>query len=390
MLFTGLMFLSKNSYAQTGEDKSVKESALKSIENTRDSTAQTLNLRLDELKKRIAFIDSSLKENSSEKDKVNKLLERVKIIEDIQEAQTQNELNIYQSNYQSAIINLVSMEREFKPLILFRNTRDFYNYLTEIGNPTYYAGFNDWYKIFKQYIEDNKKKDARLSSADRLLKVTGDISAGTPLYGTFSQIMFTGIGAFIESLKGKKNIEMREKSQKMLDLTVILSQYTIDKNLVETEWETIDKELNELQSLYDNTLNKNLTYLGINKKEFDEHFTRENDADKRLAYLNNLVKLVAAKVEADKKINPKEWKDDFYYEMVTIQSLKVRFGNITFRISEHISKYELLVSKFKKDQEIGSNVATLDVKLKALKNAFDETFDPLEYINSATRMYKVN
>jgi hypothetical protein len=72
-----------------------------------------------------------------------------------------------------------------------------------------------------------------------------------------------------------------------------------------------------------------------------------------------------------------------------VQSLKTRFGQITFRINENIIKYGGLFTKYKGDDQIGIKMTSLQNKLQQLKEIFDKAFDPLDYINSATRMYKV-
>ncbi|MDN3670334.1 hypothetical protein QWY93_13485 [Echinicola jeungdonensis] len=75
--------------------------------------------------------------------------------------------------------------------------------------------------------------------------------------------------------------------------------------------------------------------------------------------------------------------------MAEIQSLKIRFGGITFRISENINKYNELIKKYKESKHIGPRIIELESKLISLQNSFDKAFKPLEYINSANKMYKV-
>jgi len=71
-------------------------------------------------------------------------------------------------------------------------------------------------------------------------------------------------------------------------------------------------------------------------------------------------------------------------------TLKLRFGQLTFDIRGILEKYQELVKKYRNDPEIGMKVQGLEVKLNALSDTFDGTFEPTEYINSATRMYLVN
>jgi len=90
-----------------------------------------------------------------------------------------------------------------------------------------------------------------------------------------------------------------------------------------------------------------------------------------------------------KKQHPKEWKEDIYYQLMDVQSLKVRYGDITYRIKHHINKYTDLVNKYKSNKDIGDHVGKLDEKLDQLKSTFDDTFEPIQYVHSATQMYKV-
>ncbi|WP_209330748.1 hypothetical protein [Lunatimonas salinarum] len=371
-------------------ENSLKQSLLKSIELKTDSLNSDLGTKLSDLDRRIQMLDESLEITTNERQLVDKLVERVKLIEDFQQAERESELNIYKGNYQSAIINLVSMERELKPLLLFNSTREFFNTLNNIGNPTQYPGFNDWYKGFQSFVKENKETNATLGVVSNLMNLTGNLSAGTPIFGTFSQTLFMGMSNYVDQLgSNKKTADLRDRSQKMFELVTEIGQFTSDKDLVETEWEAINVELEELKELYESNLEKNLEILGIKRNEFDRRFTNENDANKRYQYLNELTDIISQKVSEERNQNPKNWKNTFFYEMSEIQSLKIRFGTITFRISENIGKYNDLITKYKKSQNLGTKIVDLEAKLLNMKNSFDSAFSPLDYINSANKMYKV-
>src|SRR5690554_4124794 len=390
------LFLSITVVAQAQQDslatsleQTLKNSLLKSIEQKTDSLNQNLGNKLSDLDLKIQLLDKSLEQTSNEQQLTEKLVERVKLIEDFQQAEKDAELNVFKGNYQSAIINLVSMERELKPLILFNTTRDFFTTLKSTSNPTSYPGFNDWYGNFKAYVNENKSTNATLGVVSNLMSLTGDLSAGTPIFGTFSQALFMGMSNYVDNLGGRKNADLKEQSQKMFELVTELGQFTSDMNLVETEWEAIDVELEELKKLYEQNLTKNLGLINVKKNDFDARYTTENDANKRYQYLNELTEIISTRVSQEKEVNPKNWKNTFYYEMTEIQSLKVRFGTITFRISENINKYSNLIDKYKNSTQIGPKMADLEFKLNNLRNSFDKTFSPLDYINSANKMYKV-
>lgn len=370
-------------------EQTLKNSLLKSIELKTDSLNNNLGAKLSDLDLKIQLLDKSLEQTSNEQLLTEKLVERVKLIEDFQQAEKESEQNVFKGNYQSAIINLVSMERELKPLILFNTTRDFFTTLKATSNPTTYPGFNDWYGGFKAYVNENKSTSATLGVVSNLMNLTGDLSAGTPIFGTFSQALFMGMSNYVDNLGGRKNNDLKEQSQVMFELVTELGQFTSDMNLVETEWEAIDVELEELKKLYEQNLSKNLGLISVQKSDFNKRYTAENDANSRYQYLNELTDIISMRVSQEKTDNPKNWKNTFYYEMTEIQSLKIRFGTITFRISENIHKYSGLIEKYKNSKHIGPKMTELESKLNNLKSSFDQTFSPLDYINSANKMYKV-
>ena len=370
-------------------EQTLKNSLLRSIELKTDSLNYDLGTKLSDLDLKIQMLDKSLEQTTNEQLLAEKLVERVKLIEDFQQAEKESELNVFKGNYQSAIINLVAMERELKPLTLFNTTREFFTSLKSISNPTSYPGFNDWYGGFKVYVNENKTTSATMGVVSNLMSITGDLSAGTPIFGTFSQALFMGMSNYIDNLGGRKNADLKEQSQQMFELVAELGQFTSDMNLIETEWEAIDVELEELKKLYEQNLAKNLGLISVKKEDFESRYTSENDANKRYQYLNELTEIISARVNKEREENPKNWKNTFYYEMTEIQSLKVRFGTITFRISENINKYSNLIDKYKNSTHVGPKMGELEFRLNNLKNSFDTTFSPLDYINSANKMYKV-
>ena len=368
-------------------EKKLKDKILTEIQNTLDKKNVTLDSTIKKIDYRIDNIDSLLKTSTNAKERADKLLERVQIIEDKQKALEENELNIYQANYQSAIINLLSIEREIKPLLLFNATKNFFSELSSVSNPLTYPGYQEWFKKFKLYVQKNKKNDINLRIADDFITLSESVSATLPITGAASQMMFTGMSSYINSMKEREK-ELKQESEKMFSMTMALSQFTDDKDKIEYEWDMITQSLKGLQTYYDSTLNRNLASIGINKDDFISHFSKENDADKRYLYLTNIRQKMAQIVSDLKSKSPKEWKEMIHYEMADVQALKLKYGDVTFQINHHINQYEGLIKKYEKSELLSPRMELLETKLTLLKETFDKAFDPSEYTNSVFRMYK--
>ncbi|HZJ36699.1 MAG TPA: hypothetical protein VFD29_08745 [Gillisia sp.] len=313
----------------------------------------------------------------------------MQILEEKQSELDKNVVSVYKYNYSSAVLNLASMEREIKPLNLFNSSREFYTTLDKVSNPMSYEGYAAWFKEFEKYIEENKKSEAKLAALSHIMQVTGNLAEGTPFTGMFAGSLFDGIGLFINSL-GRRDSDLKEKSLKMFKITTLVSQFTNDKDLIETEWNAITKSLEELKEIQHNAMEENIVkILGINRTDFKKYFTDETDAKKRTQYILKISKIAEDKISEEKKKNPENWKQDYYNQMVAVQNLKIRFGTITFRILENIDKYKLLINKYRDDEFLKDRIAQLDSKLISVRNSFESTFNPQDYIKASSEMYIV-
>lgn len=386
-LFTLITFISFSQI--TDENRSVTDLVLSELNRERLVQRENLELRIKQIDSKISSLDESLKNTSSSTEKVEKLVQRVQILEEKQSELDKNVVSVYKYNYSSAVLNLVSMEREIKPLNLFNSSREFYTTLDKVSNPMSYEGYSSWFKEFEKYINANKKEEAKLAALSHLLSVTGNLAEGTPFTGMFAGSLFDGIGMFVNSIN-KKDKNLKEKSLQMYKLTTSVSQFTHDKDLIETEWKEITKNLDELKELQDAAMEKNLVdILKINRAEFKKNFTDETDAKKRTQYIIEVSKIAENKIAEEKAKNPENWKQDYYNQMVTVQNLKIRFGTITFRILENLDNYKTLINKYGKDEFLKDRIAQLDVKLNMVRNSFESTFNPQVYIKASNEMYIV-
>ncbi len=373
-------------------DSLMRAALLQELARQHSANNENSAKQLKDLETRIASLDVQLQSEKNDKKRVENLQERVQLLEKKEETLSERTVSAYQHNYKSAFINLIEMGREIKPLVLFNASRDFFSQVNSVGNPMKYKGYDTWFKKFKAYMDKQKSIDAKLGVLDNLLSLAGDVGKGTlPLAGPLANSLLESIGSFINGLS-KRDKELREESQKMFELTAVLSQFNHERSLIEGEWDEINKELDELQRLYADLLEKNLQLLDIARPQFDAAFTRQNDASKRFEYILSLTKVIAERINKERKSNPDKWKTVFFHQMESVQALKVRFGMLTFRMKENIHKYQKLISKYENCQvgEVKSEMIQLKTKLTALTNAFDATFDPQAYIKSAQTMYVVD
>ena len=388
------LFLFYAGYSQTSDsslstDKNIRNKVLSDIQDNLDRKTKNIDQTLTKLDHKVDSLDIEIAASRDAREKADKLLQRVQALEKKQAAIEENELYVYQANYQSAIINLVSMDKEIKPLLLFNSTKSFFSTLTETSDPMKYPGYEEWYKKFYEYIQKQKEKEPALNVLHDMIQLTGNLTGAVTITGPVFQALFLGINSFITSLGAHKK-ELRDQSQKMFLLTAKLSQFDYDKDLVEQQWEIVTKELEKLQIHFDTILNQNLGLLHISRGEYTQRFSRENDAEKRYQFLTELRKTASGLIADRKVADVKNWKQPIYYELMDVQALKLRFGEITFDFRGIIAKYDELIHKYRNDPEIGFKVQALEVKLNALSDTFDGAFEPTEYINSATRMYLVN
>jgi len=369
-------------------DKDIKDRVLYEIQQSLDNRSKVLDATILKLDARVNALDASINETKDAKEKADKLYLRVQALEDKQRTLEENELNIYQANFQSAVVNLASMEREIKPLVLFNATQDFYNKLNEASNPMTYPGFREWFDGFSEYVKKNKKRESLLTLSSNLLTFAGNTTQYVPVVGPISSVLFASMSTYVTSI-GKKDKALRAQSEKMLALTMKISQFSYDKGEIEHEWQLITAELQSLQHMYRKSLSGSLDVLRVSEADFAGNFSKESDAEKRYQYLTDLRRKAGDFVAAQRSNNSKDWKASVYYRMMEVQSLKIRFGQLTFRISENLMRYSDLFKKYRNDEQIGARISELEARLNTLKDTFDKAFEPLEYVNSASRMYKV-
>ena len=255
------------SFAQnTGDtllyEHTIKEKVLNDIQTGLNSKTSIIDSTIRHIDMKVDKLDSMILSTSSAKEKVEKLLERVQVVEDKQKAIEENELNLYQANDQSALINLLSMEREIKPLILFNATRNFFSELSQVGNPATYSGYQEWFKNFKDFIAKNKANDIYLKTLDNMLSVTQNAGSLSLLTSGASQVVFSGMSNYINTI-ARRHRELKDESEKMFQLTITLTLFEADRAKIENNWEAYTLALENLQKQYGASLKHNLQLINV-------------------------------------------------------------------------------------------------------------------------------
>ena len=87
-------------------------------------------------------------------------------------------------------------------------------------------------------------------------------------------------------------------------------------------------------------------------------------------------------------IKGKLQKDEVTHQMNTVQSLKIRFGELMFKYLENLDQYDRISKKYRDFNLI--DFSELDANYKNLRSTFRDNFPSQKYINDAIRMYSVD
>ncbi|SDB42431.1 hypothetical protein SAMN03097699_1251 [Flavobacteriaceae bacterium MAR_2010_188] len=389
VLITGTIKIYAQEEIKDFSDKDLKESIIRQINDSRKTDFAKFERKISISDSIITKLDNEISELKNTSEKIDNFSTRINALEDKEQAIRNKELSSFSSNYKTAVINLAFLESDLKPLSLFQSTRTFFTTLNKTSNPMSYPDYQSWYAEFKDYLEKKQSKDAKLSVLYDMLKISSDLSRETPLTGPLVGAMFDGISNFINSLGSSKK-DLREKSEKMMKLTMVLGQYTHETTLIENEWDAIDGSLKELQKLYEEYLNYNLELIGETRANFEKSYITETDGMKKLTYLNKLKDKAGTRVQNERNTNSKKWKQSFFYEMEKVQSLKLRFGEITQRIKQNFDKYNKLIKSYEKNEFMAANMKELKERLEDMQSNFSESFVPEDYINDANVMYIID
>lgn len=295
-------------------------------------------------------------------------------------------------NGQLALIELLSVQRDLQPAQLFSSSQTFFSQLGNISNLQNYQSFTTWKTEYNKWYEKQDKDDQMLQLVNSSIDLIGNIANKVPLYGSIVQTATSGIGNLISSF-GNKHKELKSKTPEMLKLLNATSQFENQKAIINHEWEQINKELSQLQSENDKLLKEQLAFYSVNYTQYTLEYlnaTLENERDKFKNKCRKSINNTLTSLDKDTATSNK-WLGQVETYMYKVQSLRIRFGNLTNRMLSNIDRYEQLIQLFsdntKFPQELTDKIKGLGETLSSVKKNFSTTFKPERYIEDSAVMY---
>lgn len=195
------------------------------------------------------------------------------------------------------------------------------------------------------------------------------------------------------SLWGSKDKELATKTVSMIQLINAISQFEQQKSIIDYEWEAINKELELLQKENTQLLKDQMEYFGLNINSYKKNYLDETLDSKRENYKNECRKAISEKlISLDSDANTKGiWLGQVETFMYRVQSLRLRFGQLTTRMMSNIENYEQLIMVYSNSSlfpaEFTTSIASLNNSLKSVKSKFYSSFNPAKYIEDSAVMY---
>lgn len=293
------------------------------------------------------------------------------------------------SNGQLAFTELIKIQKDIQPAKLYLSSNGFYSKLSKFDNLQDYAEFKDWKKEYDTWYKKKKGTSSTYDFIDKSLTLLTDTTNNIPLFGSISQTVTSGITIILSNIKGK-NKELIKKTPKVLTLLNSIGQFEAEKSIIDNEWKIIDNDLKELQKEYKKLLDFQINFYGIDRLKYQNFLTATLDSDVEEFKLYSKEKILS-KLGTLEKQNKPNWMGSVERYMYQVQSIRIRFGQLTSRMLTNIEQYETLFSKYndanKFSSEFIKKAADLKVDLAEVKKNFVLTFNPNQYIEDSAIMY---
>jgi len=316
-------------------------------------------------------------------DKIQKELDkRIKILEESPKVKIK-------SNGQLAFTELIKIQKDIQPAKLYLSSNGFYSKLGKFDNLQNYTEFTSWQLEYNDWYERKKGKNLTFDFIDNSISLISDASNDIPLFGAISQTVTSGITLILSNLKNRDK-DLISKTPQVLVLLNSIGQFESEKSILDNEWKTIDSELRELQSEYKVLVDNQITFYGIDKVKYNTFLSATLDADIDNFKVYSREKILD-KLQALESGNHQNWMGSVETYMYQVQSIRIRFGELTGRMLNNIEKYEKLFSKYtdpnKFSSEFVAKAKDLKIDLAQVKENFILQFKPNKYIEDSAVMY---
>ena len=391
-LMISILICSFPVFSQVADTTSISEQ----IKTERDNQLKDLNEKLkrneEEVNRLTDKLNAADNRNSSDKEKINDL-EKLQMALDSRlkflEEGPKTKINL---NGQLAFTELLSIQRDIQPLDLFVSSQTFYTQLGNIGKIQNYSTFTSWKKDYDIWYNRQGKDDQMMEVINSSLNMISAVGSNVPLYGTMVATASSGITALVTAI-GKREKDLSEKTPAMLKLLNVTSQFENQKAIIDHEWAQINKELEQLQKENAALLEDQMNYYGISMLDYKRKYLNATLDIDRETFKNECRKAISEKImlQESSQNTKGKWLGKVETYMYKVQSLRLRFGQLTSRMLVNMEQYENIISVYSDSTRFPAEFTTqingLNNSLKSLKNKFYTSYNPAKYIEDSAVMY---
>ena len=251
----------------------------------------------------------------------------------------------------------MSVQRDLQPVQLFSSSQTFFSQLGNISNLQNYPSFTSWKTEYDKWYAKQVKDDQMIELVHNSIGLINDVANKVPLYGSIIQTVSSGVGSMISGF-GSKFKELKNKTPEMLRLLNATSQFENQKAIIDHEWEQINKELSQLQAGNDKLLRDQLKYYGIDYDQYESEYlnaTLETERDRFKTRCRTTLNTKITSFDKD-TITANKWLGQVETYMFKVQSLRIRFGNLTNRMLSNIDRYEHINYDILRQNKIPSRI----------------------------------
>lgn len=393
-LLIALLLPSVSVWSQSAKDAKTTESVTEQIKIERDFELNNLNAQLRANEENIKALTEKLARSQSsetnEKQQVEDLKKlqfeldnRIKILEEAPKIEVKR-------NGQIAFTELLSIQRDLMPATLFQSSLIFSKNISDVTNLQNYDEFKKWNKEYNSWYSKQDKRDQILNLVSNSINLISDATRSVPLYGSVAQTATSGLLSIINN--SKLSSELRSTTPEMINLLNAVGQFESMKSIIDHEWVLINEELKQLSFENKKLLDEQLDYYQIDTKLYDQYLKTSLDyqRDEIKIKCKDLIDKKLSLFESD-ELTKRQWQGNVKIYMFRVQSLRLRFGQLTMRMLSNINQYEKLVETFSVSSKFPSSftykIQNIGENLEALRANFNGTFRPEQYLNDTPVMY---